>query len=90
MKFPVGKCECGLDLTTPVPARIEHIDNTKSIGECPHCGRTYFMVREEGEVLPWELAAPEPEPEPAPTRHTEPEPAPAAPEPETAPAEPTE
>lgn len=76
MKFPVEKCECGLDLTT-VPARIEHIDNTKSIGECPDCGRTYFMVREEGEVLPWELEPPA-EPEPAPrrgrSRATEPEP----------------
>lgn len=57
MKFPVDKCECGLDLTTATPVRVMlgQGPNDEPIGGCPNCWRTYFMVVKK---------KPTPEPEP--------------------------
>jgi outer membrane biosynthesis protein TonB len=57
MKFPVDKCECGLDLTTAIPTRVIRGKgpNDEPVGGCPNCWRTYLMV----EVTP----PPSPEPE---------------------------
>lgn len=79
MKFPVDKCDCGLDLTTAEPAEVNNFDNGVAMGTCPSCGRPYLMT----EVTP--PPSPEPIVEPAPStrggrrRASEPE---AEPEPE--------
>ena len=46
MKFPVEKCECGLDLTTATPTRVRAIDEETVIGGCPNCWRTYLLEPE--------------------------------------------
>jgi len=70
MKFKEERCECGLDLTTAEPVRVEGIDEETVTGNCPNCQRRHFLESEptvrgtrrrifEPEAEP---AAPEPEP----------------------------
>jgi hypothetical protein len=49
MKFPVEKCECGLDLATATPTRVKRGagPNGEPVGGCPNCWRTYYLVEKK-------------------------------------------
>ena len=73
IKFKEKVCECGLDLTTAIPVRVEGIDDETVIGGCPNCQRRYFMTDLAPPPAPEPPVArggrrrasePEPEPEP--------------------------
>lgn len=67
MKYPVDKCECGLDLTTATPVRIilGKGPNGEPIANCPDCCRTHAMIEEPA-------AGPIAEPTPEPVAELEP------------------
>ncbi|MBA7659286.1 hypothetical protein ES703_67263 [subsurface metagenome] len=68
MKFPVDKCDCGLDLTTAEPAEVHNFDNGVAIGTCPLCGRPHYMTEVTPPPSPEPAVEPEVIPEPEPPR----------------------
>lgn len=81
MKFPVNECECGQDLTkvAPVRKKIGVGPNGESIGGCPNCWRTYYLVED----------APKGKSKSAKKTETAPEPNESAPEPDEGNPEPS-
>ncbi len=69
MKFPVKKCECGLDLTEAVPVRVvrkldQETDAVVIYGDCPECHHTYKLTESPEELSARMVPGSDPDAEP--------------------------